>query len=142
MAKKKSKAAAKKKAKAAPVKKAKKAVSKKVKAVAKKIKPAAKSKAKPAARKKAKAPAKSKAKQVAEKKTTIPDTELLTRGEDLQFIPQPGEAHPIGTEEAHRIENRFHNREEVAFRQENRKIKESLTRRGKGSKGYRNRGMR
>ena len=141
MAKKKAKAAAKKKVKAAPAKKAKKAVKKKAMPVAKKVKRAAKSKAKPAARKKAKAPAKSTAKRVAKKKTTLPDTEVLTRGEDLHLIPKPGEEHPIGTEEAHRIENNFHNREEVAFRQENQKIKDSLATR-KGTKGYRNRGMR
>jgi len=139
MAKKKSKAAAKKKAKAAPGKKAKKAVKKKAMPVAKKIKSVAKSKAKPAASKKAKAPAKSKAKKVS-KKETLPDTEELTRGEDLHFIPKPGEEHPVGADEAHQIENRFHNREEVAFRQENQKIKDSLAKRN--TKGYRNRGLR
>lgn len=55
-------------------------------------------------------------------------SENITHGEDLHFIPEHHEAlHPFTPSEIRRDENVFHHREEVAFHQENQKVKEAMS---------------
>jgi hypothetical protein len=137
---KKKKSAAKKKTTTIPAKKLKKPVTNKAKsATRKKTKGPAEVKTKSAAKKNVRKTAAGKPTRAAGKKTkqlvkaktkspvkTPPVEEKITRGEDLHLIPVEGEIHPIGADEANRIENLFQNREEVALQQENRKVKDAL----------------
>jgi uncharacterized protein YdaT len=79
-----------------------------------------------------------KSKRPAKAETETPIVEIpvipkITHGDDLHFIPVQGETHPVRNEEARKVENIFHNREEVAFHQENQRVKQSLSTR-KGAK--------
>ena len=83
-------------------------------------------------------PGKAKRKAAVEK--VPPVIEQVLPGEDLKLIPKAGDVHPVGLEEAKRVEHFVHHHQEVAFRQENQKIKQALAIR-KGSKPiFRNRG--
>lgn len=148
LAAKKVKSSAKNKAKSVAAKKAKspaKSTAKKV--VVKKVITSTKNKAKTLASKRNKASTNNKTKSVKAKKVKISankesavkkeinrtpianeknSPEIKTHGEDLHFIPELGEKHPITTFEVHKAENKFHHREEVAFHQENQKIKAAM----------------
>jgi hypothetical protein len=54
-------------------------------------------------------------------------TEKITHGDDLHLIPVPGEIQELRTPEIHQIENTFHHKEEVAFHQENQRMKEAMS---------------
>jgi len=112
------------------------------KAVVKKIKSPVKSKAKITATKKIRSTSKNKTTPVVRNKSINPAHEqvhntvtehslpdLITHGENLHFIPEPGEAHPVTPMESHQAERIFHHREEVALNQENQKVKEALANR-------------
>ncbi|HKR05277.1 MAG TPA: hypothetical protein VJY62_11650 [Bacteroidia bacterium] len=137
---KKKKSAAKKKTTGIPAKKLKKPVTNKAKSAArKKTKGPVGGKIKTAARKNIMKTAAGKPTRAAGKKTKQavkaktknpvkpqPVEEKITHGEDLHLIPVEGEIHPIGADEANRLENIFQKREEVTLQQENRKVKDAL----------------
>jgi hypothetical protein len=60
----------------------------------------------------------------------------------MYLIPVQGEIHPVRIKEAHKVENVFHHREEVAIHQENQKVKEAMATRKGGNKNARNPGRR
>jgi hypothetical protein len=77
-----------------------------------------------------KAPTKNKAKSVVVKSTKVKSKnlpEIKSHGEDLHFIPVRGEKHPFTPMVAHEAENEFHHKEEVAFHQENQKVRDALS---------------
>lgn len=119
--------------KAAPKKKvlAKKKVSAKKASPKKKVLAKKKVSAKKSVAKKKVAVAKNKPVKTAAKKIKQPVAETLIPqvipvGEDMHFIPQQGEALPLTPVQAHQAENTFHNKEEVALHQENKKIKDAF----------------
>jgi len=100
----------------------------------KKTKTVAKAKVKSPAKKETKAAAPKKAKRIktvkAKTKASVPTpvvTEKITHGDDLHLIPVHGEIHETGTAEIRHLENTFHHKEEVAFHQENRRMKEAMS---------------
>lgn len=149
---KKLKATVKKKLKKLPTKKVKISPKNKAKSIAvKAVKSSVKTKK--AVKKLAKAPTKTKAKisvkltrhtggkaakparpvggKVATKKIkktalNIAIPEIKIHGEDLHFIPEHEQKQPITTFEVHAAENVFHHKDEVAFRQENKKVQQSI----------------
>lgn len=124
--------AEKKKAKSPVAKRTKKAAPVKTKSLAvKKVKSAGKKKK--AASDVNKKTAKSSKKKIKAPIAELPVNELTTPGEDFHIIPVKGEAHPIGMIEAQKVEKRFQHKEEVAFRAENQKAKQSMATR-KGTK--------
>src|SRR3989304_5904639 len=108
-------------------------------AAEKKVKSSAKNKLKITAEKKMKSPAKTIAKSIVKKETKKPGNgkakkpvieasipETIIHGEDLHLIYKQGEAHPITPSEVHQFENIFQHKEEIAIRQENKKVQEGL----------------
>ncbi|MEP7170071.1 MAG: hypothetical protein ABI855_11930, partial [Bacteroidota bacterium] len=71
-----------------------------------------------------------------DKHIDVPVSEVLHTGENLHFIPEKGDTHPITPFESHTIENILHNREEVAFHQQNQKVKEALASRKNDKRTY------
>ena len=69
-------------------------------------------------------------------------SEKMTHGEDLYLIPVQGEIHPVRTKEAHKVENIFHQREEVALHQENQKVKLAMSSRKSSKRIYHHPGQR
>lgn len=68
--------------------------------------------------------------------------EETIHGEDLNFIPEEGNVHPITPLEAHRVETIFHHKEEVALHQENAKVDDAMSSRKNSQKFFRRRGRR
>lgn len=68
--------------------------------------------------------------------------EETMHGEDLNFIPEEGNVHPITPLEAHRVETIFHHKEEVALHQENAKVDDAMSSRKNSQKFFRRRGRR
>ena len=63
--------------------------------------------------------------KIVSKATVVPTINI--HGKNLHFIPEHnGNTHPITTLEAHKKENIFHHKEEVALQQENKKRRDSL----------------
>ncbi|MBK9524013.1 MAG: hypothetical protein IPO39_04510 [Bacteroidetes bacterium] len=71
---------------------------------------------------------------------TVP--EIILHGEDLNFIPETGDASPLTPVEEHQIENIFHHKEEFAMHQENQKVKEAMSSRKNTARFFRKRGRR
>ncbi len=74
------------------------------------------------------------------KPPVVPET--IIHGEDLHLIPTHNEIHPLTTLEVHQKENLFHHHEEVAFHQENQKVKAAMPSRKSNKNTYRKAGRR
>ena len=135
---------AKKIAKSISVKKTKVPAKKVTKVAAvKKTQSPAKKATKKATSKEILSPVTSETKSIVKKETpVIPPSvpEIITHGEDLHLIPAQDGIHPITAFEVHQKENIFHHREEVAFRQENQKVKAAMPSRKNKKITYRMKG--
>ncbi|MEO8087463.1 MAG: hypothetical protein ABI763_11615 [Bacteroidota bacterium] len=73
--------------------------------------------------------------KTAKTKIKRPDT-VIIHGEDLHFIPQKGNAVPINTFEARRIEKNLNHHAEVAINQENQKMKQAMASRKNAKRNF------
>ncbi len=120
---------------------------KKIQRVAlKPAKKATKKKPEPVVKRKVKKPAELQTKSRAKHRVKTPVTQLpvaeTLHGEDLHLIPVEGEIQIINAEKVAQRENIFHHNQEVAFHQENQKMKAAMSSRKNAKRIYRITGRR